>query len=256
MKLSDYSKPILLKNDSVVGVLCIHGFTSTPQTLEYTAQKIHEAGFTVLSPILPGHGTSPKDLNNVTSYRVWLKGVEEAYHELSAQCSQVFVLGISMGGALALHLGLTFPEIKGLILINHGILMKFDLMRILLLPILRFFMPFSTAIGNDIKDPHAKELAYEKTPTNGAYHLTRLFRYIKSSLSLIEQPVMIFKSIEDHVLPLNNVHYTLKHISSKQKEVVWLDNSYHVASLDYDKDLIASKSIEFIQKYTQGAINE
>ncbi len=68
-------------------------------------------------------------------------------------------------------------------------------------------------------------------------------------MSTISQPFLIFKSIEDHVIPKISATYTMKKLGSKDKELIWLDNSYHVAPLDYDKELIVKKSIEFIENH-------
>lgn len=78
--------------------------------------------------------------------------------------------------------------------------------------------------------------------------MLQLLKEVRKELYLINQPVLMFKSKEDHVIPARSTTYTYDRISSQDKEIIWLENSYHVATLDYDKDLIIDKSLEFIKK--------
>jgi len=78
--------------------------------------------------------------------------------------------------------------------------------------------------------------------------LQKLLKHIREKLRKVHKPLLIFKSKEDHVIPLENVDYTLRNVSSKEKEVIYLENSYHVETMDYDKDLICEKTVDFIKK--------
>jgi carboxylesterase len=152
-----------------------------------------------------------------------------------------------MGGALALHLEAHHPEILGGILVNHA-LSLYPNWKLKFLPIIKYFVKYIYSPGSDIKDKTQKNLAYEYIPTGALLEFLRLISLVKKELPLVTQPQLIFKSIEDHVIPQDSVEITLKSISSKQKEVVFLKNSYHVATADFDKDIICEKSLEFINK--------
>jgi carboxylesterase len=245
MDLNKYNQPISFNGRSEIGVLIIHGITSTTSSMEYLAEKFIEAEFHIEFPSLPGHGTIWQDLNKVT-YQDWLKTLEESLQKLKKHCKYIFVCGLSLGGSLALRMAQLHPEVTGMILINHAC--KFTHPKFWFVPAMRHFIPSTPAVASDVKDPNEKEIAYKRTPTNAVYQMLLMLKVVRRDLPVTKQPVIIFKSIEDHVVPKISAIYTLKNIASKQKKIVWLENSYHVATIDYEKDLLAEKSIEFIKK--------
>ena len=243
MDLKKFNQPFSNIGSKDIGVLLIHGFTSTTSGMMYLAQKFTEAGFHVELPSLPGHGTTWQNLNK-TSYKDWITELQKSLQILQTRTSNIYICGLSLGGALALRLAQLHSEISGTILINNAC--KFTHPKFWFVPIIRFIIPSTPAIASDIKDPEEKEIAYDRTPTNGVYQMLRLMKIVRKNLSQTKQPVLIFKSKEDHVIPRISALFTFDKIGSSQKELIWLENSYHVATMDYDKELIAEKSIKFI----------
>ena len=229
-----------------VGVLVLHGFLGNLKTIEYQVQFFRTQGFLVEAPSLRGHNTVYTDLDEV-KFTDWIEDTESAYKNLLSKANKVFVFGLSMGGALALHLEAQHPEILGGILVNHA-LSLYPNWKLKFLPIIKYFVKNIYSPGSDIKDKTQKNLAYDYIPTGALLEFLRLISLVEKELPLVTQPQLIFKSIEDHVIPQDSVEITLKSISSKQKEVVFLKNSYHVATADFDKDIICEKSLEFINK--------
>ena len=232
--------------ENKVGVLVLHGFLGNLKTIEYQVQFFRTQGFLVEAPSLRGHNTVYTDLDKV-KFTDWIEDAESAYKNLLSKANKVFVFGLSMGGALSLHLEAQHPEILGGILVNHA-LSLYPNWKLKFLPIIKYFVKYIYSPGSDIKDKTQKNLAYEYIPTGALLEFLRLISLVKKELPLVTQPQLIFKSIEDHVIPQDSVEITLKSISSKQKEVVFLKNSYHVATADFDKDIICEKSLEFINK--------
>jgi len=232
--------------ENKVGVLVLHGFLGNLKTIEYQVQFFRTQGFLVEAPSLRGHNTVYTDLDEV-KFTDWIEDAESAYKNLLSKANKVFVFGLSMGGALALHLEAQHPEILGGILVNHA-LSLYPNWKLKFLPIIKYFVKYIYSPGSDIKDKTQKNLAYDYIPTGALLEFLRLISLVKKELPLVTQPQLIFKSIEDHVIPQDSVEITLKSISSKQKEVVFLKNSYHVATADFDKDIICEKSLEFINK--------
>jgi len=245
MDLTKYHQPFSHISDSEVGVLVIHGITSTTSSMEYLAQNFANAGYNVELPGLAGHGTKWQDMNSI-KYSDWVNDLEIALTKLKNRCSIIFLCGLSLGGGLALYLTGKHAEITGTILINHTV--KFTNPVFWFVPILRKIIKSVPAVASDIKDPNFKEIAYERTPTNGVYEMLKMLKEVKLMLPDIKQPVIIFKSMEDHIVPKISANYTMDNIGSQDKKLIWLENSYHVAPLDYDKELIAKKSIKFINK--------
>jgi carboxylesterase len=243
MELMKGGEPFSFSADSKVGVVVIQGFTGTTSSVYYLGKCLADKGYNVEGPRLTGHGTKWQDLNNVR-YTDWINDVEKAFDKIKKRAENIYVAGLSMGGTLALYLAEHHQDIKGVILINHAILLHDP--RLPFLGVLKYFIKSTPAIGSDIKDPSQKEIAYERTPTAGAHEMVKLLSVVRRDLSKVTAPTLIFKSKEDHVVPLDNAEYTLERISSKNKKIIWLENSYHVATMDFDKDLICEKSAEFI----------
>ena len=243
MDLKEFNQPYSHMGNKNIGVLLIHGFTSTTSSIMFLAQQFSEAGFHVELPSLPGHGTTWQNLNK-TSYQDWIAELQNSLQILQFRSSKIYVCGLSLGGALALRIAQLNSKISGIILINNAC--KFTHPKFWFVPIIRFFIPSTPAIASDIKDPEEKEIAYLRTPTKAVHQMLCLMKTVRKNLSQTKQPVLIFKSKEDHVVPRVSALYTFKKIGSYQKELIWLENSYHVATMDYDKELIAEKSIEFI----------
>ncbi len=245
MDLKEFNQPYSYNGNKNIGVLLIHGFTSTTSSMMYLAQQFSEAGFHIELPSLPGHGTTWQNLNKI-GYQDWIAELQKSLQILQSRASNIYVCGLSLGGALALRLSQIHPEISGMILINHAC--KFTHPKFRFVPLLRFLIPSTPAIASDIKDPNEKEIAYTRTPTNGVYQMLRLLKIIRKSLPQTRQPVLMFKSKEDHVIPHISTLFTFEKIGSSKKELIWLENSYHVATMDFDKGLIAEKSIEFMSE--------
>lgn len=229
-----------------VGVLALHGFLGNLKTIEYQVQYFKDHGFLVEAPSLRGHNTVYTDLDGV-KFTDWIEDAEVAYIRLSSKAKKVFVFGLSMGGALALHLQAHHSEILGGILVNHA-LSLYPNWKLKFLPILKYFVKYTYSPESDIKDKTQKNLAYKYIPTGALIEFIKLISLVKKELPLVTQPQLIFKSVEDHVIPQDSVEITLKNISSKVKEVVLLKNSYHVATADFDKDIICEQSLKFIDK--------
>ncbi|MFH1135372.1 MAG: alpha/beta fold hydrolase [Pseudomonadota bacterium] len=247
MKQSAETSPFSFKNGSEVGVLVIHGFTSTPASVRHIGENIARAGFDVEGPLLSGHGRDWREAN-ACRYQAWLDDVERAYHDLTGRCSRVFVGGLSMGGALSLYLAENHPEIAGVFPINHAAVFSRD-WRLALLPVLKLIIPSLPKIGGDLKDPRQEEITFDRTPLAATHELMKMVRIIKDGLPRVTQPCLIFKSREDHVIPVESAVHTLERISSAEKRIAWLENSYHVATQDYDRDVIVDETVKFIKKH-------
>nr|WP_219914580.1 alpha/beta fold hydrolase [Thalassobacillus sp. CUG 92003] len=228
-----------------VGVLLIHGFTSTTQSVRPLGEAFAEAGYTVSAPRLEGHGTHYEDMEQ-TTYHDWVKTVESNLEWLEERCKVIFVAGLSMGGTLALYLAENHPEVKGVITINAAINLP---------EMARLFekgeSQYIEGIGSDINKPGVTELAYEKTPVASLGELVKLMGKVNASLYEIHCPALVFVSDDDHVVPPENSKAIFESVYSEHKELVHLENSYHVATLDYDVDLITERCLEFLQMYEQ-----
>ena len=231
-----------------IGVLVSHGFTGTTQSMRYLGEKLaHEGGYTVIGPRLQGHGTDPRDMARSTA-EDWIRSVEDALEMLQARCSTIFMTGLSMGGTLTLYMAAMYPNvIKGALPINAAIQLHSPDMATL--AYMRAAPEMLPGIGSDIKQPGIVELAYPQTPVRAIREIYALMSVTHDLLPRLACPTLVFQSQEDHVVPPANGPFILERIGATEKRLVWLANSYHVATLDNDKDLIAAESIRFIQAH-------
>lgn len=226
------------------GVLMIHGFTGNPNSLRDWGDALAGREFAVDCPRLPGHGTDWRDLSERTGAE-WTAEVDAALDRLRGGCSRVVVAALSFGGALALDLAARRrDEIAGLILVNPWVRDR----RLALLPLAKLVRRTLPGTGNDIKKPGADELAYAKIPLRSIGETSRMMKRVQARLPSITTPILVFHSIEDHVIPRNNGPYVIRRIGSANKELVTLPNSYHVATMDNDAPTIFERSAEFIER--------
>jgi len=232
--------------NSRVGIVLTHGFTSTPSVMHPWAQYLNSHGFTVSVPLLPGHGTSLEDLEN-TIWQQWPQEIENHVKQLLNECEKVFLIGFSMGGAASLHVASRYQsQIAGLILVNPMIHRKGVWPNAVKLAA-RFIRNIGTA-GSDIKKADVIQWKYDSTPLKAAHQLLLLLEHSRPELSRIKTPLLLIRSAEDHTLPSTNSRIILDRIGSRIKEEVVLENSYHVAPLDNDQELLFKASIDFIRE--------
>jgi carboxylesterase len=216
------------------------------------AKALAEAGYSVRLPLLPGHGTRWEDANK-TTWQDWYGAVERAFDELRAQCDQVFVMGLSLGGTLCLRLAEERGEqVAGVVVVNpHLVNTRFDAKY--LLPLMRFVDPSWPAIGNDVKKEGVTELAYTKTPVKAAWSAVQLGQTEKRDLAKITPPLLVLGSRDDHLVDPINTQLLVDGVSSTDVERITLEDSYHVATIDNDAPLIIERSLALVRRLTAGA---
>ena len=231
-----------------LGVLCIHGFTGSPHTMRPVADAVDAAGFDVSLPCLPGHGTRVEDMLT-TTWTDWSSHVEAAYDELAARHDCVVLVGLSMGGTLAAWLGSRHPEIDGIVFINPAVLPIDPALRDMIgemIAVGEVYAP-DGGVGSDIADPDAHEEAYAKTPLVQVLSLFDAIDALQPDLAKIACPTVIMTSVQDHVVDPAASDLLAERVSGPV-ERVRLERSYHVATHDYDKQLVIDTTIDFLRK--------
>ena len=231
----------LSHNGGPTGVLVIHGFTGSPQSMDPIAQACIGSGHTVEMPRLPGHGTSVEDMLS-TSWADWSAHVEHAYLDLASRCERVFVTGLSMGGALTLWLASRHNAIAGIAIANSAGEPSAERTAALAAVVEAGRLTIE-AIGNDIAKPDVVELAYDETPLAPLLSLVEAVNNF--DLEAITCPTLIMVSDQDHVVPPETATYIAGQVNTTAT-VVHLTKSFHVATLDHDAELINSQIVDFI----------
>lgn len=232
-----------------VGVVVLHGFTGSPQSMRPWAQALADVGHTVRLPLLPGHGTRWQDLNR-TTWQHWYRAATEAFYELRSRCGPVFVIGLSMGGGLALRLAEDVgDDLAGLVVVNPYIDSAGQSRLLPALPILRRVVPSFPGVVGDIKKPGQVELGYDKVPLHAFSSLLTFQTMVRADLAKVTQPLLLMYSAVDHVVPTATNAATIRaRVSSTDYTEIVLEDSYHVATLDHDAERIEKESLAFVSR--------
>jgi len=210
------------------------------------AEHLVADGFRVSLPRLPGHGTSWRELA-LTEWSDWYGSVERELLELRRTCPTVFVCGLSMGGGLALLLAERHRDaIAGVVLVN-AVVTSTD-PRARALPVLRRFLSSLPGISGDIAKPGVVEGAYSRAPLRPAFSMTQMWREIRDHLDQVSQPLLVFRSVQDHVVDPSSGRAIMAAVSSADLTERLLHRSYHVATMDYDADEIFVGSSVFFRR--------
>jgi len=155
-------------------------------------------------------------------------------------------MGLSMGGTLALRLAQVHQdEVNGLVLVNPAV--HTERPDRFLLPVVSRLVGSFPGISNDIALPGADEGAYDRLPLKAAASMSKLWSIVKQDMPRIRQPLLLFRSRQDHVVEPSNAAFILAKVSSADATEIVLERSYHVATLDHDADLINQASIDFVR---------
>jgi carboxylesterase len=238
------------KNGSV-GCLMIHGFTGSPNELLELGEWLAGKNLTVSIPTLPGHGTHSADMFNYT-WRDWVAVVEAGHQELQAVCEEVFVCGLSMGGALALNLAANTPSIKGVISLAAP--SQFPTWQKVAARLLKKTQKFRHKKGGeDVHDISTRPRlgSYRRYPYYAVDQLFQLVDHVRDQLPKVTQPILIMHSRKDHTISFRNSEMIFNLVSSSDKRKVDLQESYHIITVDFEKERVWEEVMGFIQNHSE-----
>jgi len=231
---------------SDTGVLLFHGLTATPAEITPLAKVLHRQGYTVAGPLLPGHGTTPADLNHV-QWHDWIATAEESYRQLADMCRAVVVGGESTGALLAFHLAAEHADIAGVLAYAPALklaLSRWDVLKIYLAT------PFMDAVPKPGLGGSGSRLwqGYPVNPLRGVLQLFQLQKAVRKQLSQIQQPLLIVEGAHDKTISLDSAEIIARRVQSQMVEQHILPNSNHVVLLDKERAEAFSITIKFLAK--------
>jgi carboxylesterase len=236
------AEPFLLRGDER-GVLLIHGFTGSPSEMRLLGDFLHGLGYTVLAPRLCGHGTSPEEMAG-TAWRNWYTEVENGYYYLQGLCRQISVIGLSMGGLLALKLASEYS-------LDHLVVMSTPLYladrRLPLLPLYRLFRRFMPKRRRKLYSAGSQySIAYDRTPLSSLSSLLKLIEQVKLQLPAITAPLLVIQSRNEHTVLPKSAQYLYDQAGSCRKELLWLQKSGHIITLDVERDQVFARIAAYL----------
>lgn len=234
-----------------IGIVVSHGFTGNPSSVRPYGEALAAKGFRVEVPRLPGHGTHVLDMVR-TRYDDWRGEVVAARERIARDCDVVVLTGLSMGGTIVLDLiGAEPDKVAGAVVINPAILDREGLLA-KLAPYVAKAVPIipASAAGlaeNDVAKPGGDERAYDWVPTKAAQSTLDALPRIRARLRGCKVPLLVAYSPLDHSVPCAN-SLAIRDLVGPGGNVqtLPLERSFHVATLDWDLDLLVERSVAFI----------
>jgi len=232
-----------------VGCLLIHGFTGAPTEMALMGEFLAERNITVSGIQLAGHGTTPDEMAK-TGWRDWAASAEQGLADMRARCKEVFVAGLSMGGALTLYLAAR-NELPGAVSMAGAAIIK-D-WRLKLLPLISPFIhyvPKGAATDLVDKDAEVHFKCYDYVSLASVRSLIEFTGVVREGLPRVKCPMVVLHGMQDKTLPQVSSQYIFDHIGSEEKELVWLQRSGHGIPCDADKQIAFDKTIELIRRHS------
>lgn len=240
-----------------VSALLIHGLSGTPYEMRYLGERLAARGVRVRGVKLAGHAAQPEELG-AASYDNWYESAVNGLEELRQHGEPIVVVGLSMGAVLAARLTADQGEsIAGVTLLAPA-----------------FFLPTSTTLalralrgvlgsiveriyllnpaGSDIHDAAARSVhpSARLMPLSAPLKLLDLSALVKPMLARITQPALVMHARRDHTCPMRkNVDYVMKHLGSAEKRAIELDESYHVITVDSEKERVVYEVAGFVERF-------
>lgn len=234
------------------GVLLVHGFTGSPRSMRDLGDYLADRGLSVRGLRLPGHGTSLEDCNSKTA-QDWTRAVDEEFERFAAAHEEVFLVGLSFGATLALNLAIRRPDrVSGVVTLAGFVLSK-DPLRFaapLMAKVVRSF----PGLGNDICEPGQDELCYDRIPVRAVPHVLKLMKQTRALLPSLRAPLLAMHSRNDHTVPPESSQAIYDEVGSADKDLIWLDRSYHVITMDYDRDEVFERTYNFVKERAKHAV--
>jgi carboxylesterase len=243
------AETIDLQEEGSPGVLLLHGFGDTPQTLALLARHLHKCGYSLYAPLLPGHGRDMAAFR-ATGANDWLNAARMAFAQMRSRHDKVFVIGLSMGGALATIIAGEQSEIPALVLIAPYLGMP----RFLRLAIMtqsiwgRFAGDFDSRDPRSIRDPieREKNLAYGKVSGHALSELWRVVRLARQAIRNVSAPTLIIQSREDPRCAPEVAEFALAALGAKEKELIWTEGAGHIITVDYGRERVFSETEKWL----------
>jgi len=254
-----------LKNEgSREAILFFHGLTGSPFELRQLAKSFHKAGYDVFFPVLPGHTKGVVELK-LTTWQDWYKFALNKYDELNKHYDKVYISGLCFGAVLALGIAEERPDVAGIIALSTTLFLdgwtmpwfKF-LFPLGLYTVLKFFYVFPEAEPYGIKNETARKKivkllelnkeALDCFPMTCVLELLRLSKFVRKKIKKVTAPILLFHSTQDDLTSVKSAEFVYKNVSSATKKFIKLNNSYHIITLDNDKAILETKSLEFLKE--------
>ena len=249
------AEAIDMQEEGSHGALLLHGFGDTPQTLSRLAAKLHAGGYGVYAPLLPGHGRTIAAFRKSNADE-WADAAKAAYRQMRSHHRSVSVVGLSMGGALAVALTADVEDVRALALIAPYIEMPRLLRAAAASHWLwgRFAGEINAQHPRSIRDPieREKSLAYGTVTGSALYQLLKVVRRARKALANIKTPTLLIQSRQDPRCSVEGAERAMKLLGAREKKLVWTEGAGHVITVDYGRERVYTEVKNWLDAHTRG----
>ena len=239
-------------NHSVINgetrLLCSFMVSRARQKKQVGSQR---QGISISAPLLPGHGTSPERLA-IVKYPEWIGHIKREIKKLEKEYAEIYIIGNSFGGNIALILANFSKKIKGIITLGTPILFAHErISRYILLPILKRIKLFQRKVykAEGIELLMQKRCnSYLSVPIRSVVQFARVIDLSKAALPSIKKPLFVVQSREDTITKVESAQFILNNVKSKEKSYLAIKKSYHNVLVDKVNPAMNQKILEFILK--------
>ena len=235
-----------------LGALVLHGFTGSVKTVNGIIPTLEKMGIETELPVLRGHGTHYKDMKGVGA-QDWYDDAEAALLRLSERVDKVIVVGLSMGGLVALNLGIRHRDkIAGIV--TWGAALRFQDPLAGVAPMLGK-LPISwpsPAAFND-KSLASTSENYPRFMTDAFASLYAYAKETEERLSQLELPICVLQSKKDQVVAPIAANVIYRDVSSKHREIHWFEKSGHEMGQDLEREKVFETTCDFIGHFLKKA---
>jgi carboxylesterase len=258
------AEPFYYPGSAEVGCLVLHGLTGAPQEVRWLGQFLCQQGYTAHGPLLAGHGTRVDDLAR-TTWRDWYASALSGYAMLKAHCERVYVMGLSLGGALALLLAANEP-VDGVVAMAapHRVVHPF----VPLIPLISVLGPIFRQIAKSTTQEEYDEFqamikaeqarrgetptgnpSYRFWPTSSVGQLDQALALLRESLPRITAPALLMHSTQDQTVPFADLDRNYQALGSVDKEKVVYQQSGHILPCEMERDAVFARIETFIEAH-------
>ncbi|MGD8552236.1 MAG: alpha/beta fold hydrolase [Anaerolineales bacterium] len=234
------------------GCVLIHGFPGAPEEMRWLGEYLAQEGITALGVRLFGHGTQPADLIRARKEH-WIANVEDGIALLKETCQDVFLVGLSLGGVLALNLSSHF-RVSGVVAMAapYALPPLVGRLRPILKPLSLFWRyrePPEDSYWHD-KEAQALNLHYPVQPMRAIAEVYDLVDITRERLQLVTSPVLLIYSRNDDSVSPDNAERIFSRLVSQEKILEWVENSGHNIPRDAERKRVFERIASFVDKWT------